>query len=285
MTEREEVLQELGQEATQRRESKGITLEDVFDRTRIRMEYLQGIESGNYNGFPELVYVKGFVRTYLKLIGAEDLQDDFMEQLDRGNSVKKHEQNVNNILKNGSSFPEGFKPASHFWLFLVLLSALFGTGFYVWYAIAYGGIDLKNLKLFNFSGRGNEVVLNQPVKISSDIIEEVSGDEDLKVKTSNDVKSQDKKPAVPQRHFIQIQAINDVWLRVTIGSNTVYSRTMRKGDSTSWDLPAPATVLFGRPGAANVILNGKNLGVPNPSAKRHETYIYNPDGTFRKSSK
>ena len=50
---------------TERRESLGMTLETVFDRTKIRPEYLRGIEEGDYKNFPEVVYIKGFVRTYL----------------------------------------------------------------------------------------------------------------------------------------------------------------------------------------------------------------------------
>ena len=249
------------------------------------MEYLKGIENGNYSNFPELVYVKGFIRTYLHLIDADDLQEEFNVQLDRTNNVKEHKQSVNTILKNGSSFPEGFKQASHFWLFLVLIGALIGTAFYVWYAIAYGGIDVKNIKLFSFSNGNNTAILNQN-SVSSDLssIEEVSGDEDANL--SNDVKSDDKKSEpVKPKLYLQINAINDVWLKVTINSNVLFSRTLKRGDRVSWDLPAPATVLFGRPGSAQVILNGKDLGVPNPRAKRQETYIYNPDGTFRKAGR
>ena len=65
MTERDDALKELGQIITERRENLGMTLETVFDRTKIRPEYLKGIEEGDYRNFPEAVYVKGFVRTYL----------------------------------------------------------------------------------------------------------------------------------------------------------------------------------------------------------------------------
>ncbi len=284
MTERDEILRDLGKQTAQIRESRGITLEDVFDKTRIRMEYLRGIEAGDYSNFPELVYVKGFVRTYLSLIGAEDLQEDFMNQLDQNRAGKKHEQNVTNILRNGSSLPEGFKPASHFWLFLVLIGALIGTALYVWYAISYGGIDVTNLKLFRFSGNGGEVPVIQVDIVSDDVSEEVSGDENAQ-NISGDVESADQKTEVPQKNMIQVQAINDVWLKITIGQNVVFSRTMKRGDSGSWELTAPATIRFGRATAAQVIVNGKDLGVPNPRAKGPETYIYNPDGTFRKAGK
>ena len=289
MTEREDVLKELGQMAAERRESIGMTLETVFDRTKIRMEYLHGIEAGNYDGFPELVYIKGFIRTYLKLINAEDLQEDFMAQLDRtDNSPTQKKQdthqnkNLKNILGNGSSMPKGFKPASHFWVFLVLIAALVGTGVYVWYAVTYGGLDLKNLKLFNFSGAGGPLTAN----ISSDAtLTDIEG-EIQSVPVSEDV-SEDEEPEEEEevKPSLEIRAVNDVWLSVAFGnSQPVYRRTLKRGESMRWDLAEPARVVIGRPSAAQVILNGQDLGIVNPRARRSETYIYNVDGTYRQAN-
>ena len=267
--------------AAERREKIGMTLETVFDRTKIRMEYLRGIEEGNYENFPEIVYIKGFIRTYLKLINAEDLQEDFMAQLDRKDTPKKQEarqqKNMKSILGNGSSMPKGFKPASHFWLFLVLIAALVGTGLYVWYAVSYGGLDLKNMKLFNFSGAGGPLASTD---ISSgDVINDISGD--VQSVALSDDESIDEEPEEEQNPYIEIRAVNDVWLSVAFGNaQPVYRRTLARGNSMRWDLSAPARVVIGRPSAAQVILNGQDLGIVNPRAKNSETYIYNPDGTY-----
>ena len=289
MTERNDALKELGQQITERRESIGMTLETVFDRTKIRPEYLRGIESGDYTGFPEVVYIKGFIRTYLKLIGAEDLQEEFMNQLDKTQGTKKQDiresridktvKKKSNILGNGSSIPKGFKPASHFWLFLVLVAALIGTASYVWYAVTYGGLDLKNMKLFNFNGAGGpitgtEALSNDAVIFSDDIGEPVSLDE---------VVSEEPEPEI--KPSLEIHAINDVWMSVSFGgAQPVFRRTLKRGEVMRWDLEAPARVSFGRPTAAQVILNGKDLGIVNPNTRRPETYIYNPDGTYQKAN-
>ena len=269
MADNEEALKELGRIAAERRESIGMTLETVFDRTKIRLEYLKGIEEGNYSNFPEIVYIKGFVRTYLKLINAEDLQDDFMTQLDiMGGSAspRKHEPrphtHKDNLLGNGSSFPKGFKPASHFWVFLVLIAALIGTGTYVWYALTYGGLDLKNLKLFSFSGAGGPMTVTPGS--SSDIITSADG-AITGVPVSVDVSADEEPEELEAKPFIEIQAVNDVWLSVIIGTGQpVYRRTLRRGETMRWELTAPARVVFGRPTAAQVIHNGKDLGIVNP---------------------
>ncbi|MBQ4469120.1 MAG: DUF4115 domain-containing protein [Synergistaceae bacterium] len=300
-------LRELGQIAAERRESIGMTLETVYDRTKIRLEYLQGIEEGDYTNFPEVVYIKGFVRTYLKIIGAEDLQDEFMTQLNKleppdnfpgsVSSSRQHEdsrrrgqsqsqRNISRVLGNGSSLSNGFKPASHFWLFLVLIFALVGTGVYVWYAVKYEGLDLRNMKFFSFSG--TNTLFNDPNALSNDV-NTGTNTEPVSVPVSDDVTVQVQEQEKPEvKPSIEIHAVNDVWLSVRFGdAQPVFRRTLKRGDFMRWDLNEnePARVVFGRPAAAQVILNGKDLGVVNPSAKRSETYIYNADGTFQNAKK
>ena len=292
MTEHDDSLKELGRMLRERRENIGMTLETVFDRTKIRPEYLKGIEAGDYKDFPEVVYIKGFVRTYLKLVGAEDMQDEYMAQLDRlqpgsaGVSRKQESRpkpkSMNNILGSGSSMPKGFKPASHFWLFLVLVLALVGTGVYVWYAVSYGGLDIKNLKLFSFSGIGGPV--NGSSGLSGDIDLAFDGDAvNVSLDLSGD--EEDEEEETEENPTLEIHAINDVWLSVAFGNaKPSFRRTLRRGEVMRWDLTAPARVVIGRPTAAQVILNGQDLGIVNPAAKKSETYIYNPDGTYRRDN-
>ena len=277
---RNDALRELGAMAAGRREEAHISLEDVYDRTRIRLEYLRGIEAGNYEDFPEPVYVKGFVRTYLRLIGAEDLMEDFMAQLNR--LQPQRQETSPNILGNATAGPRGFKPASHFWLFLVLLIALAGTGGYVWYAWNNG--TLHDLSLFenwrwpNFT-QGTETT--EPPAASSDIAVNASADVSAAALVSKD--AEPEKPRPKPRPYLEIQARGDVWMGVTVGDKSVFNRTLRAGGVVSWDLTAPVRVRFGRPDMANVTLNGKKLGPANSKgSKRSETYLYNPDGTWEK---
>lgn len=275
-----DTLVELGRLAAERREEANLTLQDVYERTRIRLEYLKGIEAGNYEGFPELVYVRGFIRTYLKLIKAEDLEDDFMAHLGRARTRKPEEAPMsNNILGNGT-VQHGFKPVSHLWMFIVLIAALIGTAVYVWYALANGGFNFDNLKWPNFSDSSQTELQN--IEPETPVVIEP-------INLSEDKEPEPEPVKVPEppkiKPYIEIRAQNDVWLSVSIGDNNVLRRTLRKGSAVSWDLPARARVTYGRPNAAQVILNGKNLGPANPKAtKKAETYVYFPDGTYRKSS-
>lgn len=51
-----------------RREAMGKTLDEVSSELRIARKYLEGIERGEYDGWPERVFSSGFIRTYAKYL-------------------------------------------------------------------------------------------------------------------------------------------------------------------------------------------------------------------------
>jgi len=279
VSDRDEALRELGRLVAERREEAHLLIEDVYERTRIRVEFLRGIEKGDYAGFPDLVYIKGFVRTYLRVIGAEDLQEPFMGWLNQ--SMPRGPEAPTNVLGNGTSPTRGFKPVSHFWLFLVLLTALIGTGVYVWYVWSSGGISPDAF----WTIRSEDPALSSFASedVSDDVGEAGVSPASMEIIVPEPEPKPEPKP-LPLPPSLEIHAVSDVWMKVMIGDKVLFSKTLKKGSVVSWDLSAQAKVSYGRPNAASVILNGKELGVVNPKAKRSETYLYLPDGSYRKAN-
>lgn len=64
-------LLELGEELRTRRIELGVSLEEVQERTKIRVRYLEAIESGDWSVLPGNVYARGFVRRYAEYIGLD----------------------------------------------------------------------------------------------------------------------------------------------------------------------------------------------------------------------
>jgi len=267
-TDRDEALKELGRIAKEKREDMGLSLEDIFERTRVRVEFLRGIEQGTYQGFPDLVYIKGFVRTYLSVIGAEELKDEFMSWLNKESSSKERRVHPTNVLGNTTSPTKGFKLASRFWLFAILLLTLAGSASYVWYAWT------NSILIPRFDTTQQTGATISDDESSSGVLQPLSQDNFLSVLPAS-VDKPEPKPVAP---YLHIKALtSDVWVEVTINERVVFSRTMRSGTEASWDLPARARVRYGN--AATVILNGKELR----NASGRGTYFYEPDGTFRRA--
>jgi len=69
--EKTEQRNEFFEELKRFRESKGLRLEDISRRYRIRLSFLESIESGSFENLPEPVYAKTFIKTYAGILGTD----------------------------------------------------------------------------------------------------------------------------------------------------------------------------------------------------------------------
>ncbi|NIJ07697.1 transcriptional regulator with XRE-family HTH domain [Sphingomonas vulcanisoli] len=70
-------------ELRQARETQGLALSDVANRTRIPVRHLAAIESGDYQSLPAATYSAGFVKSYARVLGldGEPLSRRFREEI------------------------------------------------------------------------------------------------------------------------------------------------------------------------------------------------------------
>jgi cytoskeletal protein RodZ len=61
--------QTIGEILKQEREFHRLTLDELAKKTRIRSEYLQALESNQFDGLPSATFVKGYIRTYGQIFG------------------------------------------------------------------------------------------------------------------------------------------------------------------------------------------------------------------------
>ncbi len=61
-------MREFASELRVQREASGMSLDELFERTRINPEYLRAIETGNYDVLPE-IYVRLFLKKYAQEVG------------------------------------------------------------------------------------------------------------------------------------------------------------------------------------------------------------------------
>lgn len=81
---------EIGAALARTRREKGLSLRDVENATKIRTRYLEGLEQEDFGMLPDLVYVRGFLKTYANFLGldGEELSREFKER--RGPRRERH---------------------------------------------------------------------------------------------------------------------------------------------------------------------------------------------------
>jgi len=75
-------MQTIGQKLKQAREAKQLTLEKVFEATRIRVPFLRALESDDLSAMPSPVQGRGYLRNYAEYLGLnfEQMLEDMREQ-------------------------------------------------------------------------------------------------------------------------------------------------------------------------------------------------------------
>ena len=61
----------LGEKLRQERETRGVSLQEISEATRIHKNYLRAIEDDNFSIFPASVFVTGFLRNYAQHLGLD----------------------------------------------------------------------------------------------------------------------------------------------------------------------------------------------------------------------
>src|SRR5688572_2191340 len=75
------MTQTIGQRLKAEREDQRLTLEKVFEATRIRVQYLQALEADDLSVMPSPVQARGYLRNYAEYLGfdVEQMLDELRE--------------------------------------------------------------------------------------------------------------------------------------------------------------------------------------------------------------
>lgn len=110
-----ETHESIGSHLRRERELRKIPLEEVAEQTRVKLEYLQAIESEHFEKLPGMTFVRGYLKAYASYIGLlpEDVLlrfEDFLGKL------------------SGGSAPRAERSHTKLLIGLVALLVLFGAG-------------------------------------------------------------------------------------------------------------------------------------------------------------
>ena len=116
-------LQELGLLIKEKREAKGLSIEDVASRIKVASRILQNIDNGDLKRLPHAVYTKGFIRSYALLVGMDN--QELTEALDAvfpPETLKAASQESSLNLMNKPSRRSGKKKSG--WLLFIIILVL-----------------------------------------------------------------------------------------------------------------------------------------------------------------
>jgi cytoskeleton protein RodZ len=276
------------------RENSGLTLNELFGRTRISVRYLEAIENGDFQVLPVPTYTKNFIKTYADAIG-----------IDSGPVLQRYDNYLKNLqspaidqeAEPSCPAPPSARPNQNktfLWiLFIIIVFA--GAAFFISNRNtplpesrqnAAVGNQIQSTKSPETKSEPSkdlplEINLREPenpimtktsdnqqravetisVESWSDNTQDQSepGDSEEPAPPPEDKKA--KKEALPQDGELStlvVQATDETWIRIQADDKEAFQMMLKAGEKVSHKA-AHFNVDLGNAGGVRMSLNGKNI--------------------------
>ena len=234
------------------REARGLTIKDIFLKTRISVTNLQAIENGEFHLLPTPVYTIKFIQIYAKAIG-----------IDAGNILAHYQRHLGKIQAVPEEVPVvkeqiGFdiKPFKRYLAYAVPAVAIIAVVFaiYAFFHVNEPGIIQQNVTVAELK----EVVPKPTPAVKEQPREAVAHvpPSPPPAAAVNEVTKQ--TPGIAHVNLL-IEATEDTWLKITEDSNDSYQVTLKKGDKLSRKAREFFIVDVGNAAGVNITFQGKSL--------------------------
>jgi len=229
----------------QKREEHAYTLEHISEITRITLTCLRNIEEGNLNALPGLVFVRGFIRNYAKLLGLES--DWMIEALNQTYSDRTQSKNIPD--QTGSYNPLT-QPERNNTKPLIIAGAL------VIVSLVAFIVYWQSKPMNHYSNINDDVETIQAI--------------DTRVSTqeatleSEIVKSTAELPTAPIKQEISpltltLVAMDDDWIHLAIDDQEPFDLRLKKGEKYDWPANEEYSLTMTTGDSALIHLNGEEI--------------------------
>ncbi len=287
-------MTELGQKLKEARGTKGLSIDQLHEITKIQKRHLVAIEEGNYDVLPGAFYARAFIKQYADAVGlnGEELLVEYQSTIPQSEKRDVPQvstgQKTQETMQKSSSWPI----ADHMPKILVALLVI-AVGVVIWFVFQA------------LTGKGDEKVPN----VQSEKIE-VKKAENSPLDTKKDeVKAEEPKKEEPKKEEPPVQPTGQQEIKVigTTGKestleihnnktleleittkgasyvgikneagNDIFSGTIEEGQTQKYDLSTAKVVNLNIGSAPNVEfkLNGQVVTFPlNPEENYHQKFL------------
>jgi len=219
---------------------KKISLEQVAQQTRIGLGNLLLIEQEDHERLPAEVYVKGFLRSYAKSVGA-----------DGDEVIRRYESHpdVGQKLSGSESSIKKIAPGT-WWKLLVSLVLL----------ICIIGFSIFAVVFFRQAPDADK-----PLEQKTAAEKEQAADAQAEQQSLES----ESKPAkaVPDKLLLHVTAVEDSWLKVIMDEKGSIEYSLRSGDQMELEAATGFNLLIGNAGGIKITLNDKPVSIPGKSGE------------------
>jgi cytoskeletal protein RodZ len=242
------------------RVEKGISIDQVAEESRIRAEILRSIEAEDHAKLPDDVFVKGFLRIFAQVIGADP------EEAVRRFDVRRKPVPAAEIHSSG-----GTEKPPRLWLTLLWIAALM-IGLVGGTLVVYQMVFHKEQAAAPHEATMKTQEDRPPAEESSpadtpaetaETAEKAETAETMIEATPPQTKAVEKRAA----YALEIVCHEDTWLKIIADDARATEHQMKPGDKITLNAETMFNLLIGNAGGISVQLNGQPVPVPGGSGQ------------------
>ena len=221
--------QNLGEKIKALRESKAISREQLYNRTKISVRYLEAIEEGRWDLLPGQAYLRPFIKSIAEALETD--YDELIEVIDKPDKKKPD---------NGDAEQAKKKRFDYRWpaVFAILIIVA---------AIIVFLKPIENLLTNNDSS------LQMPVA-------KAENDHAILKHSYSSTADMQKYIVDPDRiHTLELTAQDSVWVVLSAGSDTLFAGIMRPGRVIKESALEPFNLFMGKPNTVTVKYDNTEL--------------------------
>jgi cytoskeleton protein RodZ len=286
-------MDELGHILREARETKGLTLNEVQEQTRINSRFLEALEMGDYIRLPTPVHVRGFLRNYARFLGLDP--GPLLERYELGQQERPSQpqsilidptEPIGPALKTPPEDQPFFDPvnvevdagfrrrgSSEALLRLVIILGLIGLIFlagqrFILPLITGDGDDAGALNeaiesaIQNITNQAEETAVPETtpeVGASSVLVPTGRNDPGTELEPTP-TQPRPSLPATMEIIELKVEILERAWMEVTIDGDVVFSGIAKIDDTFEWTADEEAKILTGNAMGVFVTINDIELG-------------------------
>ena len=222
---------------------KKISLEQVSQQTRIGIGNLLLIEQEDHERLPAEVYVKGFLRSYAKAVGA-----------DGDEVIRRYGSRLDVVQRISETESYGNKMARGTWWKLLLSLVLFIC------MIAGSIIAVISFRQASDLNTSNKTIEHKTVAEKEQAVDTPVEQQDVE----SDIEAAE---AVPEKFLLHVTAVEETWLKVIMDEKAPAIYNLKSGDQIKLEATSGYNLLIGNAGGLNIKLNDKPVSIPGKSGE------------------
>lgn len=246
------MAEDFGSYLKSERELRGVTLDELYSKTKIPVRHLQALENNQFDELPEEVFIRGYIRSVAKVIGA---QED--EVLSTYMDIKKTAPSID--TNNPSTLNQKHSMLDPKFIFVLSLTVLFLSGV-VWSinTLIHKFNKDSTESIPTLSQQKQNKTKEEPAKNLPATVNKEDPEEKLNTSEASTSYTESNMPLK-----LTIRVKGDVWFNIMVDDSPVESFVLTRGSEKIFYGKKQYLINAGNKNLIDLTLNGTAINFPN----------------------